>query len=187
MRPTNSPWPISDIFEDDRDDHPADSPKRGLTSTVAPHRVRPAVPVDTVVLDCHPLVRPREVQPPELAVSVDDFVLQFRYRQARHRSSPVAPRSPSAIPRGVSQRDQVPGPRRCRDGRPARSRRATYLLDCTSHCAARRPEWPSLVDACRPARDFDRRPSRAVARRPSTIDKRRTVAAMHHQPVADRN
>ena len=51
-----------------------------------------AVPVDTVVLDRNPLIRPGEVESPQLAVAIDDLELQRRDRQAgiEHRQPCLA-------------------------------------------------------------------------------------------------
>lgn len=79
-------------LEDDRDDYPANIHQRRLTRAVSAHGLGAAVPVESLVLDRHPLIRPCEVHTPYFPVSVDDLVLQLRNREAAvdHRQPSLA-------------------------------------------------------------------------------------------------
>jgi hypothetical protein len=99
--------PVSDILEDDCEGDPAYVSQRGLTPTIPLHRVRPAMPVHSVVLDSDPMVGPGEVQAPEVTVPVDEFVLQLRRRQVAvdHGQSRFA--FHRRLRARIRQRDQV--------------------------------------------------------------------------------
>ena len=86
------PCPVPHILEDDRDDYPANIHQRRLTRAVSAHGLGAAVPVESLVLDRHPLIRPCEVHTPYFPVSVDDLVLQLRNREAAvdHRQPSLA-------------------------------------------------------------------------------------------------
>ena len=49
--------------------------------TVSPKPVRGTVPVEPVVLDRDPPVRPGEIHPPRPSTAVDDLILEYRRRQ----------------------------------------------------------------------------------------------------------
>jgi hypothetical protein len=117
------PRPISHVLEHDRHDDPTNVFERRATSAVFTHRLRIAMPINAVVLHGDACFGPREIHAAQLAISLDDFELQFRYRQSTidHRQPRLSlhGRFRSAIRDGnqVSNRDD-PAPTSLFDGGP---------------------------------------------------------------------
>jgi len=89
------PGPVSDVLEHDGYDDPAEVGQGRLALPVVSHRVRVAMPVESVVLDRNAIAGPGEVEATKIAVAVDDFVLQTSRRGCTSRSA--APRQACAI------------------------------------------------------------------------------------------
>ena len=141
------------------------------------------MPVNALVLGGHPLVGPGEVQATQLAIAVDNLVLQLRCRQATvdHRQPRFALHR--RFRAGVSQSDQIPNgddaaPPGLRDGG------APQFGPIAGTAAQSGVEtWPALSAGVVSGPTSTAVHAGAVAGLPSTNDQRRTLATMDDQAV----